>query len=100
MGKAVLGFFSIATMTAAILTLLGYVASRDTSFADFFDTNWEMILLATGMLVFGLLIVGGGGALLVSVDGSFAPLTVPISLAIMGGGGFLVYLGIKAIIDM
>jgi hypothetical protein len=94
----VVSFFGVATLIATIVTLIGYLVSRDTSFGPFFDRSWDLILAATGLLILGLILVGAGVLLLFSVEGAFNAFTVPLSLAIVLGGGFLVYLGVAVII--
>jgi hypothetical protein len=100
MWKAIVSFFGVATLIATIVTLIGYLLSRGTSFGSFFDKNWDLILAATGLTILGLILVGTGGFLLFSVEGAFNVFTVPVSLATMAGGGFLVYLGVAVIIGI
>ena len=92
--------FSGACLIAAIITLTGFLFSRNTGFAEFFDQHWELILAATGVLVLGLLVMALGARLFYSVEGAFMPFTVPISLAIVAAGGYLVYLGVRVVVDM
>ena len=80
MWKAVVSLFGVATFIATIVTLSGYLMSRDTSFGPFFDKNLDLIMAATGTMILGLILVGAGLALLFSVEGGFNVLTVPISL--------------------
>ena len=100
MWKAIGSFVGVATVIATIVTLIGYLLSRDTSFGAFFDQSWELILSATGLIILGLIVVGAGVAMLFSVEGAFSALTVPAGLAIIAGGGFLVYLGVAVILHM
>jgi hypothetical protein len=100
MGKLIGFFVGVASLIATIVTLVGYVLSRNTSLAGFFDEHWDLILSATGLIVLGLIVAGAGMVLLFSTAGSFSALTVPLSLAIVAGGGFLVYLGIAVIVHI
>ncbi|MEV4759575.1 hypothetical protein AB0J86_31385 [Micromonospora sp. NPDC049559] len=100
MTQRLLYLFSLAGLVAAVVTLVGYLASRDTSFAEFFDDNWEMILLATGVVVLGLLIMGSGVVLFYSVDGAFLPFVVVLAIAIFACGAFLCYLGVSVVLDL
>jgi hypothetical protein len=100
MGKLAASFVGVATLIATVVTLTGYLLSRDTGFGAFFDQNWELVLAATGLFILGLILAGAAVAMLFSVEGAFNVLTVPIGLAALVGGGFLVYLGVAVIIGM
>jgi hypothetical protein len=100
MAKVAVFLFGVATLVATVVTLVGYLVSRDTAFSTFFDKNWALILTATGLIIFGLILVGMSLRTMFSVQGAFAAFTVPISLAILAGGCFLVYLGVAVMIRM
>ena len=100
MWKAISTFVAIAALIATILTLIGYRLSRGTSLAGYFDQHWDLIMTATGLLILGLIVAGAGVVLLFSTAGAFSALTVPASLAMIGGGGFLVYLGVAVILHI
>jgi hypothetical protein len=92
MMQRVLSWFTIATLVAAVVVLGSFLASRATNRTKCFDDNWELVLLATGVGVFGIMVVIGGLALLVSVEGTFMPFAVPISLTVVAVGIGLCYL--------
>jgi len=92
MMQRVLSWFAIATLIAAVMVLGSFLVSRATNRTKCFDDNWELFLLATGVGVLGIAVVFGGLALLVSVEGSFMPFAVPISLAVVAVGLGLCYL--------
>ncbi len=92
MMQRTLSWFSIATLIAAIVVLGSFLASRATNRTKCFDDNWELFLLAAGVGALGIMVVFGGLALLVSVEGSFMQFTVPISLAVVAVGLGLCYL--------
>lgn len=97
--QRLLYLFSVAGLVASVVTLIGYLASRGTSFAPFYDHDWDLILLATGAVVLGLLVIAAGVAVFYSVDGAFMLWAVLISMAIVAGGAALVYLGVMVILD-
>jgi hypothetical protein len=92
MMQRVLSWFTVATLVAAVVVLGGFLVSRAIGRTKCFDDNWELFLLATGVGVLGIMVVFGGLAMLVSVEGSFMRFTVPISLTIVAVGLGLCYL--------
>lgn len=98
--QRVLYLFSVATLVAAVVVLASYLASRNTSWSGVFDKHWELLLLATGLLLLGLLVVGTGIRLFYSVADGFTPYVVAISLGVFAVGAVLVYLGIRVILSL
>lgn len=100
MMQRVLSWFTVATLIAAVVVLGGFLVSRATNRTKCFDDNWELFLLATGVGVLGIMVVLGGLALLFSVEGSFMPFAVPISLAVVAVGLALGYLCFAVVTDV
>src|SRR6266498_1982059 len=94
------GLFSLATVLAAIVTLTAYLISRHTGSAAFFDQHWSLIVSATGLLTFGLIVAVRGVMLLYSVDDTFASDTVPTGVAIIVVGLALLAVGLGVLLNL
>lgn len=98
--RRTLELFALATLMAAIVTLVGFLLSRDTGFAEFFDQNWELVLLATGVLILGLIVTVAGVVMFYSVAGAFSPTGAAVGLLIIAAGLALLILGGSVVLEL